>query len=176
MKDLLEAMTASWPVALAVFLAGAGILGGYHFDMRYLTALPAWLPGAAFIATLCSASVLTVAIIRSALQLITRPFRRRAREKWQAQHIAALDDLPEPEAFLLAWAVANKTKVFSAPYFNPHTKALVAKGFLSIPPGNHRTDEMPFAVPDYIWDVLKEQLQEADIGQLRGLRPFDRRW
>ncbi|MDX0178616.1 hypothetical protein [Sinorhizobium meliloti] len=171
-KDLLEAMTASWPVALAVFLAGASILGGYHFDIHYLTALPDWLPGVTFIATLCSASILTVTITRSILELVTRPFRRKAWEEWQAKHIAGLDELPEAEALLLAWAVANKTRVFSAPYFNPHTKALVAKGLLTIPGGSHHTDEMPFEVPDHIWGALKENLTKTDLRPLQGLHPF----
>lgn len=176
LKDLLEAMSASWPVALAALLASCGVLAGYHFELDYLRALPAWLPGVAFIAATLAASVLGITVVRFLIDAALNPGRKRRAEQWRQKHIEELDDLPEAELLLLAWALANKTRVFSAPYFNQHTKALSAKGFLIVPGGNHHTDETPFEIPNYVWDALKEKLKSQDIRQLVGLQPFQNQW
>lgn len=169
-------MNSSWPVALTALVAGSSILLGYHYDLQYLSALPSWVPGTAFLACALGGSVLVANIIRALLALVARPFRKRRAEQWKRDHIAEIKDLAEPEAYLLAWAVANRTRVFSAPFFNEHTKALTAKGYLMIPPGNHRSDQMPYEIPDYIWAALKEQLADQDLSGLVGQKLFRDSW
>lgn len=176
LKDILEAMNSSWPVALTALVAGFSILLGYHYELQYLSALPSWVPGTAFLAFALGGSILAVNIIRWVLAWITTLFRKRRAEQWKREHIAGIDDLPEAEAYLLVWAVANRTRVFTAPYFNPHTKALTAKGYLMIPPGNHRSDQMPYEIPDYIWGALKEQLAGQDLSGLVGQKLFQDSW
>ena len=177
-KDLLELLSASWPVALAVMLAGLAILGGYEFELtaKYLSSLPDWTPGAAFVAVAIGGAILLAALARSVVDVAARPMRRRRSAQWRKAHIDGLVDLSDPEKGLLAWAYANRTKIFSAPYFNPVTKALTAKGYLLIPPGSHHTDETPFEIPDHIWEAVKDDLKDDDLTELVGFMPFKNRW
>lgn len=166
-------MSTSWQIALGLLLASLGILTADYFDLPYLTSLPSWLPGAAFIGAILSGSVLGVAIARTAIEMAAAPISLRRRLERQAKHVEGLGDISQPEQFLLAWAVANRTQVFSGDYFNEHVKALLARGYLSVPAGNHLTNKTPLRIPDYIWEALKNDLRDQDLSQLVGLRPFD---
>lgn len=174
LKDILEAVSVPWPVALTIMVASIAILIGDHFRLLYLSGLPQWIPGTAFLTLVLSFSILTTHVVRAVFDLISEPYRKKRTEKWRKEHIAGLDDLSDNEAYLLAWAVANRTRIFSGPYFNPHTQALKAKGYLIIPGGNHHTSQMPFEIPEYIWKALKEELSGQDLQELEGDRPFDR--
>ena len=175
LKDIVDAMSASWPAALAIFVAAAAIMGADQFDVQYMDTLPSWSVGAAFLGSILSGSILVVALARAIGNLAMSPMRRRRLKAAQANHARKLEDLPEKECFILVWAVANNTQVISEPYFNNYIKALVAKGFLEIPPGNHHSDETPFYIPDHIWAVLKADIigRESDIKELVGYLPFD---
>jgi hypothetical protein len=173
-KDLLEMMSTSWPVALGLLFASSGILLADYFALSYLASLPKWLPGAAFIVAICSASVLAVSVARAVLEMACVPFARRRRLKRQAEHIAGIEDISEPEKWLLAWAIANQTQVFSGDFFNEHVKALMARGYIRVPAGPHLTDKTPLHIPDHIWAALKERLRGEDLSKLFGARPFDR--
>lgn len=175
LKDIVEAMGASWPAALAIFIASVALLGADHLEMRYLQALPSWSLGAAFISAITSGSILIVALLQQTIGLAMRPIRRRRYKAAEAAHVESLNDLPQPEMWLLAWAVANQTQVFAGPYFNPYIKALIAKGLLQIPGGHHHTDETPLLIPDHIWKALKDDWKnQPQLQELVGLRPFDR--
>ncbi len=173
-KDLIELMGTSWPISLGLLLASASMLLADHLGLPYLASLPAWAPGAAFTVAVFSGATLTVSIIKSTISLICRPFDRRRRRKRQANHVAALADLSNDEGYILAWAVANRTQVISAPYFNATVKALITKGYLLMPPGSHSPVETPFLIPDHIWEAIKADLRDANLGDLVGARPFDR--
>lgn len=174
-KDFVEAMSTSWPAALAIFIAGASILISDYVGLKYLETLPNWMPGVAFLVTVLSGGILAVALLQSVATLAMRPIWQRRFKAAQRSQIADLENLPEPEALLLAWAVANRTQVFSGPYFNPHIKALIAKGLLTIPPGHHHSDEIPLQIPDHIWTAVKDDTKDEPLLQeLVGLKPFDR--
>lgn len=116
-----------------------------------------------------------VALLQQTIGLAMRPIRRRRYKAAEAAHVESLNDLPQPEMWLLAWAVANQTQVFAGPYFNPYIKALIAKGLLQIPGGHHHTDETPLLIPDHIWKALKDDWKnQPQLQELVGLRPFDR--
>ncbi|NSL21745.1 hypothetical protein [Agrobacterium tumefaciens] len=178
LKDLLELMNSSWPVAMVLLLAGAAILVGHESSItaHYFVALPTWTAGAAFIAVAFGGSMLSVTALRFLIDWASGPFRRRRNAKWKKDQLASLSDLSEPEKILLAWAFANRTRVFSAPYFHPVTKALTAKGLLMIPGGNHHTDKTPFEIPQYLWDFLKEDLADDDLKQFVGIDLFRQEW
>lgn len=173
LKDILEAVNVPWTVALTIIVASISILAGHHFELVYLSSLPQWIPGTAFLTLVLSFSILTTHIVRWILNQVTAPYRKRQAQKWKEEHIAGLNDLSQPEMYLLAWAVANRTRVFSAPYFNPHTQALKAKGYLVIPPGSHSTQQMPYKIPEYIWEALKEELAGQNLSELKGVNLFD---
>ncbi|MCW8283929.1 hypothetical protein K7A42_23785 [Agrobacterium sp. InxBP2] len=176
-KDLLDLLSASWPVALALLLAGLAILCGYEFELtaKYLRSLPEWTPGAAFVAVAIGGAILFAALAQAVVEVAARPVRQRRSAQWRKAHIDGLEDLSDPEKGILAWAYANRTKVFSAPYFHPVTKALTAKGYLQIPPGSHHSDETPFEIPDHIWEAVKDDLRDDDLTELVGLMPFSNR-
>lgn len=175
LKDLMEFMGTSWPIALGLLLASVGLLCADYFAFPYVASLPTWAPGAAFITALLSGSVLIVSVIKMIIDLVSAPFAKRRRLAWQAQHAAGINDLSDPEKLILVWALANSTQVFAGPYFDGNIKALIARGYLSIPPGSHRTDETPLQIPNHIWSALKADLGDEDLSPLIGQRPF-RRW
>lgn len=75
----------------------------------------------------------------------------------------------------MIWAYANGTQVISAPYFDPRVKALAAKAYLSVVPGNHHTDNTPFMIPDHIWNYMKSSnTSEEDLAAYREGSPFSR--
>lgn len=174
LKDLMEFMGASWPIALGVLLASGGMLYADHLSLPYLASLPKWAPGAAFVAALFSGSVLIVAALKSIINMASEPFRKKRRLASQAEHIAGLNDLPDAERYILAWAIANSTQVIAAPYFNAHIKGLITRGYLITPPGSHSALETPLWIPDHIWQALKEALRGEDLSKFVGARPFDR--
>ncbi|OAV52473.1 hypothetical protein A6U98_27135 [Rhizobium sp. WYCCWR10014] len=174
LKDLMEFMGASWPIALGVLLASSGILYADNVASSYLASLPKWAPGAAFVAALFSGSVLIVSALKSLINLARKPFMRKRRLAWQAEHVAGLEDLPDSERYILAWAIANSTQVVAAPYFNAHVKGLITRGYLLTTPGSHSINETPLLIPDHIWKALKEGLQGENLSALIGVRPFDR--
>ncbi|QYO78476.1 hypothetical protein [Devosia salina] len=175
LKDLIEFMTASSPVLAAVLISSLAILLAYHFELAVLTSLPTFVPGAAFITSVLTGSILMVSTIRGIANLFMKPFRRRQLAAAEQRDVDMLEDLPEPEAILLGWAAANNTQVFSAPYFNPYMKALVAKGLVIIPGGHHHSDDMPFYIPNHIWKAIRVEVKSAPpelTSQLREHRPF----
>jgi hypothetical protein len=174
LKELTEFMGTSWPIALGVLLASNGLLLADHLGLEYVAALPTWALGAAFTGALLSGSALIVAIIRWILDAINRPIRKRRRIGRQAEHINALNDLPEEEGVILAWAIANGTQVVSVPYFNAHVKALMTKGYLILSPGSHHSNETPMLIPDHIWKVLAEESKGEDLSGLKRVKLFSR--
>jgi hypothetical protein len=173
-KDLIELMSASWPVALGLLLASAGILTADYLHLPYLASLPAWLPGSAFVIGILSGSVLVVAIIRELIRWAKAPFIRRRRLRSQREHLKRLHDLSEAERWLLAWAVANRRQVFSGDYFNEHVTTLLARGYLRVSSGSHLSNNMPLHIPDHVWEAINKGFSSQDLSELVGLRPFDR--
>jgi hypothetical protein len=174
-KDFLEMMSTSWQVALGLLFASSGLLVADQYSVSYLASLPTFLPGAAFIIALCSGSVLLVATVRGLVRLIKKPFQRRRLIAMQSRHAEAVHDLSDAEKWILAWALANRTQVISANFFDATIKALIARDYLIVPPGPHRSDETPLRIPDHVWAVLKRDLQNEDLSSLVGVNPF-RRW
>ena len=174
-KDLIDLLRAGWPVSLAVAFASVGVLTADHYQMSYLSLLPAWLPGAGFVGFIASASLLLVALVQGVGRMMAAPFARKRRLQNQERHVEGLNDISDPEKWLLAWAVANNTQVFAGDYFNEQVKALLARGYLSLAFGGaHYPSETPLRVPDHIWAVLKKELQSHEIKGLIGARPFSR--
>lgn len=173
-KDFIDMMSTSWPVALGLLLASSGVVLADIYSVAYIEALPSWLPGGAFVLGICSGSVLLVTIFRSALELAAAPFKRKKRNAIRAKHVEGLNNISDPEQWILAWAFANRTQVISADYFNETIKALITKGYLVVPAGQHLPNKMPLRVPDHIWEAISSELQNEDLSHLVGVRPFDR--
>lgn len=155
-------------------IASTGLLSADYFQLSYVKSLPGWVLGVTFILLVLSGSVLTVSLIRWVIEAIEKPIRRKRRARWEAEHVAAINELPNDEGYILAWAVANQMQVFSAPYFNADIKALMAKGYLFNVPGSHAAHQVPFMIPEYIWRYLKQSCEGEDMSRFVGQRPFSR--
>jgi hypothetical protein len=177
LKDFVDAMNASWPVALTIFMACAGILISDYAEFRYIAGLPPWVPSAAFIAAIFSGSVVIVRLLQATISAIEAPFRRR---KWQAtlqSHLAKLDELPQNEAAVLVWAIASRNQVIVANFNEPRLLPLVAKGYLDRLGGTHSILEWPFRIPDHVWDELMRQWKEEPFEVPQDMQnPFLSRW
>jgi hypothetical protein len=156
LKDFTDAMSASWPVALAICIGASAVLVGEHFQIRYLTTLPEWLLGTAFLVTVFSGAVVVVALAQWAINLMARPFRRLRAERWKSRHLEELQALPPQEGYILAWAAQQNTQVFLAPYNDQLIEPLIAKSFVEIIPGTHSILDWPHRIPDHIWAAMRE--------------------
>jgi len=154
-KEFIEAMTASWPAALAAFIGSAGLLFSDHLGVRYLATLPAWALGVALVVAWFSAGILFVALVRWLLDLVGRPFRRRRKARAKAEHVEGLAGLPDEEKYILAWAGHRNTQVFLAEFNHELLEPLVAKGYVSIVPGHHSILAWPHRIPDHIWKEVR---------------------
>lgn len=160
LKDILDAMSASWSVALAVLLASGAILLSDVYEVRYVQDLPNWVPGVSFVAATLSGSVLVVALVQKVIDLAMIPVRRRRVAKQRAADFNRLVDLPDDEASLMLWAVANNKQAFTADMFDHKTRALVAKRLIFIAPGHHQPNKTLYIIPDHVWEHLRAELRD----------------
>lgn len=165
LKDFTDAMSATWPVALATFIGSSAILLGEAVDIRYLQTLPDWFLGTAFLVAVFSGSIVVVAIVRGLFELARRPFQYRRIQQAKVKHIDRLMGLPDEEKHILAWAVTNGTQVFLAPFNHERLEPLLAKGYVQTVGGTHSIIAWPYSIPDHIWDYLYVHRPAA------GLRP-----
>lgn len=175
LKDFIEAMNASWPVALTIFAACCGLLISDTFQLRYLAGLPSWVLSATFVIAVFSGSVIIVRALQGIISLITAPLRARRFDSAVKAHLKRLEEMPPEEGAILAWAVANKKQVFVAGINEPRLAPLVAKGFLERLAGTHSMLEWPYRIPDHVWDELMRQWNE-DPFEFNAPNPFIRSW
>lgn len=174
-KEFIEAMSASWPVALAIMVGSCAVLAGDYYDLPQLAGVPDWLVGAAYIVAAFSGATLAVGLLRWMIALATLPFRRMSAEKWRNEHVQGLSDLPPDEVGILVWALANGRQVVVVEFFDDRIKALAAKGYLTMVPGNHRTNQVPYRIPEHVWRALKNEEIPHDVRQeLLNHSPFGR--
>lgn len=116
-----------------------------------------------------------MSVLRGAISLLTLPVRRANAEKWRRAHVEGLSELPPEEGYILLWAVAQGRQVVALEYFDERVKALTAKRYLQLIPGNHHMNKVPHLIPDHIWKELKkEQIPAREREQLRASDPFSR--
>lgn len=154
LKDFIEAMSASWPVALAICLGSSVVLACKSLGVSYLASAPAWLFAATFFAAVLSGSVLAVSALRSAINWISHWRKRLRRERLEQRHVEKMSELPATEQAILLYALAQGTQVFAAPMNHRLVEPLIAKGYLCIVPGVHDMSEWPHIVPEHIWRAL----------------------
>lgn len=155
LKEFIDAMDTSWPVALTIFFAASALLYADHSGIRYVQGLPTWFVGAVFVAAVLSGSVVASAAVRKLFALAMRPFVTRRRRIAQVKHVEGLSGLPNNEIAILIWAAAQNTQVFLAPLNHKFLEPLVAKGYVVILPGMHTVHEWPHSIPDHIWQDLR---------------------
>lgn len=172
LKDFLEAMSASWPVALAILMGSSAVLVGERVELSYLTTLPDFIFGIAFLLAAFSASVLAVTFIRSVVAQFDALRVHQRRKQQIEKHVSGLADLPNPERDVLTYVAACRTQVFLAPQAHVRLEPLVAKGYVQILPGTHSILEWPHKVPDHIWAELIRLVEPADPTSLSN--PFSR--
>ncbi|WP_156921897.1 hypothetical protein [Azorhizobium doebereinerae] len=173
LKDFIEAMGASWPVALAIVLGALGILAGDHYEIRYLQGLPSWALGTVFFVGAFALAVLTVGITRAAIRALLWPFRAISRWRYRRKKLAELYELPPEETHVLAWAVQQRSQVILAPLGDRRITPLVAKGFLHLVPGRYSVLDCPYKIPDFIWETIKND-RPADGSVPNPFSPFSR--
>ncbi|RUW26946.1 hypothetical protein EOA34_06590 [Mesorhizobium sp. M4B.F.Ca.ET.013.02.1.1] len=157
LKDFTDAMSASWPVALAACIGSAAVLVGEAFGLHYLSTLPDWLLGAAFLVCVFSGAVVAVAILRFLFSLPRKMLAARRRAKWKRKHVEELQFLPPQELHVLAWAAQCGTQVFTAPYNHQLLEPLIAKGYVQMIGGHHSIVNWPYRIPDHIWEQASNE-------------------
>lgn len=154
LKDFMEAMQASWPVALTISLAALALLYADHLNLEYMEALPRWLMGVVFLAGVCAAAVLLVAMFRGTMALILGTIRS-IRSIGAPQRIARrLQELPQEEVHVLVWAKAHGRQVFTASFTDKKLVPLVKKGLVIRHGGQHSILEWPYSIPSAVWQAI----------------------
>ncbi len=167
-KDFIDAMNASWPVALAVLLACVALLLGDYADLKYLHGLPPWAMGAVFVMGVFAGSVVIVRIVQLVVAAILKPFKREKRRRAIQAHLAKLDEINAGEAYILVWAAQQNRQAFVARFDDARLTPLVAKGFVERMGGSHSILEWPYRIPDHIWAEIKRQLDEDPQREIAG--------
>lgn len=154
LKEFIDAMGASWPVALAACIGSISILVGEGFGISYLATLPRLVFGIAFLIAAFSGAVLIVAIIVKSIAGIEDHRTRRRRAEAKKRHIAALNNLPDEEKAVLNYVASCRTQVFLASMNHNRLEPLIAKGYVEVVRGMHSVVDWPHKVPDHIWNEL----------------------
>lgn len=163
-KEFVEALSASWPVALAALLGSSAIVLTKDWGI-----IPSWGISVAFVIGAFAGAVLIVLMIRSIGSWIARWRGRRSWERMKEKQLIQLGSLSQAETLVAIWAAANRTQVFSAPYFHPAVQALRAKLLIEEIPGSHISDSVPFRFPDHVWEAITRDYQGLPNGDvLRG--------
>lgn len=174
-KDFIEAMNASWPVALAVLLGAFGLLASESYGYDYLADLPKWGRGVIFSVGVFSGAVVAVRVLQWIGYVVTLPRRRWLRKKRISRDLQLLAELPNQEQFILYWAAQNNLQVFHCQLHNPATEALVAKGLVIMIGGSHSMLEWPYSIVDHVWQEVRRDLAtRTDVPHLAC--PFQSRW
>lgn len=154
LKDFMEAMQAGWPVALTITIAAGAIISADMYKLEYVTTLPRWALGIAFVVGICSAAVLCVAMLRGILRALHRVYWW-IRSIGSTQRIAArLHELPHDEIHVLVWAKSQGKQVFTASIIEQKLVALTAKGLVVRHGGRHSAAEWPYSIPQNVWDAI----------------------
>lgn len=175
LKDLLHAMSASWPVALAILLGALGTLVGYSLKLPFLAGLPSWVFGTAYIVCVCSAAILVVTCMRGFVSGAGRWMSRGNMKKAVQEHADGILSLPIEELHVLVWAAVNNRQVFLAPFNHERLEPLVAKSYLDKLSGTHSVLDWPYRIPDHVWKSLRAQVAEMP-SRSEVADPFARGW
>ncbi|PZU80670.1 MAG: hypothetical protein DI528_22245 [Shinella sp.] len=174
-KDFIEAMNASWPVALAVLLGAFGLLASESYGYEYLADLPKWGRGVIFAVGVFSGAVVAVRLLQWIGYVVSLPHRRWQRKKRIARDLQRLAELPSQEQRILYWAAQNNRQVFHCEFNNPPTEALVAKGLVIMIGGAHSVLEWPYSIVDHVWEEVRKDLNSrTDIPTIGN--PFESHW
>lgn len=176
LKDIIDAMNSSWPVALAICLSCLGVLGAYSYYPEYIGGLPSSTKSVVFLGAIFSGSIVLVRIVQVILGMIAFPYRFWRRKRAQAQHVRQLWDLPNDERWVLAWAVASNKQVILANFTDARLAPLVSKDFLYRLPGNHSILDWPHKVPDHIWKELQRYHRKHPFQVDTTVDPFGSRY
>lgn len=172
-RDILDALNSSWPVALAAFVASVALLVCDAYEVEYLKGLPASTTSTAFVIAITSAALLVARAAKALVDGIGKRGSARQRALQLADHAAKAWELPDEEKHILAWAVANKQQVLLASFIEPRLQPLVAKGYLQRLSGSHSVLEWPYRIPDHVWLELLQDWQ-ANPYTIDKPNPFQR--
>lgn len=157
-KYLLEILKAPSRQTAALALAAAGflILHGYGVittDPWMITLAAALLLLSGFL-VIGSVVAATVGVF-SLHQWIARRQRIRADQKAVGNYIP---HMTENERAIVAYLLAKNQKMFEAESNGGYANTLLSRGivrFATVPGAQYSPDDVPMAIPDHIWDVLK---------------------
>jgi hypothetical protein len=106
------------------------------------------------------------------LQFNTRRLRRAADER-RARVIASLADINDREWRVLAYLVTNNRPHFVAPMNDANLTPLIKKGILVYTgSGVENILAYPYAVPDFVWDIIKSDQRMLDEKFRRNRAPW----
>jgi hypothetical protein len=166
----LEILKASGWQTSAIAVACAGLFGLIRFGLLQSPgALPLFLVAAAGIVCAC----LAVASMLSALFRFIPPGRwilhwqKIARERHAVK--SYIPHMTEEERGIVGYLLARNQKMFTGASDGGNATTLISRGIIvqALRPGQIFTSEdMPFAIPDHIWDVLahhRDQFPSDDL-------------
>jgi hypothetical protein len=160
----LEILKASgWQTAAFTGAAAFLLYGNSHNWFE----LEPWIIEAAIV-VLIVAACLTVASIGSAAVKASKGSRTRLAQLWtirQIKHQVAkgIPQMTDKDREIIAYLLAKNQSMFTSTPDGGHANTLISKGIIvcALLPGQAYTEiDVPFRVPDYIWDVLLKHKAE----------------
>lgn len=172
-RDIIDALNSSWPVAVAALVASVALLICDFYGVEYMKGLPSSTVSVAFVVAVASSAMLVARAAQALIAGIRSIGSARARSEQFSEHARKLWELPDGERYLLCWAIANKQQVFLASFTEARLQPLVAKGYVHRLPGSHSLLEWPYRIPEHIWGELMRDWQ-ANPYQINHPNPFER--
>ena len=170
LKEFVDAMGTTWPVAAAISLGSAIILAAEGAGVSYVADLPGYLTTAIFFVAVFAGAVCAVAILQTLLQAIEKWKHARQVAAIEARRIKKLINLPPNEHEIMSWLFSSNTQAFAAELADRRLVPLMQKGLIvQHQDGALSVLDWPHAVPDDVWDVMEENPELFTI-DLRGRR------
>src|SRR5713226_3299828 len=148
LKEFLDALTASWPVAAAATLGSALILYLHRIHAPYVEQMPEWATTTIVVVGIYGVFVWLIRILQGIASLIRRR-RGRAMRSELIRH--ELNTLNREGAIILFDLVGRNQSSFQASMLNDTVSLLVARGLVNRAPGYFSRVAWPHTIDEDVW-------------------------
>lgn len=156
LKEFVEALKAGWLPALAAAIGCGLILLGDWYQLPYLSSAPPFVTTTAAYIGVFALSVLLANSVRLPIHLYKWIERYLRRRKTKKKIITTVEELPEPELWILAYLISSKRKAFGANLLDKRLVPLIARGLIIRKNGQYNVLNWPHVVQNDVWNYLIE--------------------
>lgn len=168
LKDFVEALGTTWPVALAALLGSTAVLTANAYDIAYAAGLADWILTMLFVVAVFAAGVCISKLIQTAIHGLTWVAKWRRTAKYRGRQIKWLNNLPHTEHILMSHLFTANRQAFAYTYGESRFVGLVQKGLVVVRDGQYSLLDWPHIIPDHIWEEMTRNPEKFYYDEGRG--------